>query len=69
MLHDQEVNALPAADVEHGADVRVTQGGEGFCFALEPLLQFRIGSDVFGEDLNGDGAVQAGIGGLVDFAL
>ena len=37
-------------------------------FALKPLLQVRIGRDVFGQHLDGDRAVQAGVGGFVDLA-
>ena len=31
VLHDQEVDAILAADVEHWADMRMTQGGQRFC--------------------------------------
>ena len=37
--------------------------------ALEPLLQIGVGGDVFGQDFDGDGAVQAGVASLVDLAL
>jgi len=36
--------------------------------ALEPLLEIRVRRDVLGEDFDGDGAVQAGVTGLVDFS-
>ena len=54
------------ADVVERADVRVVQRGDGAGLALEPLLQVRIGRDMLGQHLDGDGAVQAGVGGLVD---
>ena len=46
----------------------VVQGGDRAGFALEPLLQVGIGRDMLGQHLDGDGAVQAGVGGLVDLA-
>ena len=36
--------------------------------ALEPLLEIRVGGDMLGQDLDGDGAGQAGVGGSVDLA-
>jgi hypothetical protein len=50
------------------ADVRMVQAGDRLGLALEPPLQVGIGRDVCGEDFDGDGAVQAGIAGFVDFA-
>jgi hypothetical protein len=37
-------------------------------FALGPRPAVRIGTDVGGEDLDGDAAVEAGIAGLVDLS-
>ena len=68
VLHDQEVDPVLAADVVHGADVRMTEGGERLGLALEPLLQVRVGGDVLGKDFDGDRAVQARVGRLVDLA-
>ncbi len=51
-----------------GANVRVVQAGDGLRLALEPLLQIRVCGDMFGQHLDGDGAVQAGVAGFVDFA-
>ena len=50
------------------ANVRMVQAGDRLGLALEPPLQVGIGRDVCGENLDGDGAIQAGIAGLVDFA-
>ncbi len=36
--------------------------------ALEPLLQIRIRGDMLGQHLDGDGAVEAGVGGFVHLA-
>ena len=69
ILHDPEVDPVLRADVMEGADVRVVQGGDGAGFALEPLLQVRVIGDMLGQHLDGNGAVQAGVAGLVDLAL
>ena len=36
--------------------------------ALEPLFQIGIAGDMLGQDLDGDGTIQAGVGGFVDLA-
>jgi hypothetical protein len=46
----------------------MTEGGERFGLALEPVLQFGISGDVLGQNLDGDRAIQARIGRLIDFA-
>ena len=46
----------------------MAQGRERLRLALEPLLQVRVGGDVLGQDLDGDGAVEPRVGGLVDLA-
>ena len=48
--------------------MRVVQRGDGAGLTLEPLLQVRIVGDMLGQHLDGDGAVQAGVRGLVDLA-
>ncbi len=42
-----------------GANVRVVQAGDGLRLALEPLLEIGVRGDVLGEDLDGDGSVEA----------
>ena len=42
--------------------------GDGPGLALEPLLQIRISRHMLGQHLDGDGAVQAGVGGFIDLA-
>ena len=49
ILHDQEVDAVLAADVEDRADVGMRQRGDRLGLALEPLLQIGIGGDVLGQ--------------------
>jgi hypothetical protein len=36
--------------------------------ALEPLLQIRVSRHMLGQHVDGDGAIEAGVGGLVDLA-
>ena len=68
VLHHQEVHAVLAPHVVERADVRVVQAGDGLGFALEPLLQLRVASDVRGQDFDGDRAVEAGVAGFVHLA-
>ena len=68
ILHDEEVRLAFPANVEEHADVRVVQGGDGAGLTLESLLEIRITGDMLGQHLDGDGAVEAGVGGLVDLA-
>jgi len=44
----------------------VVQAGDGLRLALEPLLEIAIAGDMLWQDLDGDGAVKAGVAGLVD---
>jgi len=46
--------------------VRVVQLRDRFGLALEACLAFGALCEVFGEDLDGYGPVEAGVGGLVD---
>ena len=66
ILHDQEVRLAFPPNVVERADVRVVQPRDRTGLALEPLLEVRIIGDMLGQHLDGDGAVQAGIGGFVD---
>ena len=57
-LHDQAVGA----DVVERADVRMVEGGNGACLALEPAADFRRG------DLDGHVASEAGVARLIHLA-
>ena len=48
------------------ADVRMVQAGDRLGFPLEPLAQIGVVSGMRQEHLDGDGAVEAGVAGLVD---
>ena len=58
-LHDQEVGTVLRADVVEMADVRMIQRGNGAGFALETLLKFGIVGEMSGENLDGNGAIEA----------
>ena len=51
----------------NGGDVGMVQSGERLRFAFEPRDPLGIGCDGLGKDLDGDAAVQARVGGPVDF--
>ena len=51
------------------ANVRVVQAGDRLRLALEPLLEVGVRGDMLGQHLDGDGAVQAGVPGIVDLTL
>lgn len=45
----------------------VRQAGDSFRLTLEAALAIRISGSVGGEDFDRDGAIEAGVEGLVDF--
>src|SRR2546422_192850 len=59
--------ALPPNFIQH-AYVRMIQAGNGFGFALEPLLTHRIGRKVRRQNLYGHGAVEPRVLRTVHFA-
>src|SRR5262245_50515948 len=68
VLKHEVLGAILPADVVDRADVRVREGRDGLGLPLEPLAELRIGGLRVGEDLDRDGAVQARVPRLVDFA-
>ena len=68
VLHDEVVQTVLLADVVEGADVRMVELGDGFGFALETGLELGAFGEVLGKDLDGNGAVEAGVRGFVDLA-
>ena len=68
IFHHQEIDVVLMAGVVEGADVRMVQAGDGFCFAVEALAQFGAVGEMSGKNLDGDDAIEARIAGLVHFA-
>ena len=68
ILHHQEIDIVLMAGVVERADVGMIQAGDGFCFAVEALAQFRAVGEMSGKNLDGDDAVEARIAGLVHLA-
>ena len=69
ILHDQKVDAVLLTDIEDWADVWMAEPRDRLRLSLEPLLEIRVIGHMLGQDLDGDGAVQAGVTGFVDLAL
>jgi hypothetical protein len=46
----------------------MVQAGDGFCFALESLAQFRAPGEMGGKNLDGDNSIEAGVPGAINFA-
>jgi hypothetical protein len=67
-FHDQVRTAFVLSDVVNRADVGVIQSRGGAGFPLETLQGLAIGGKLVGEEFQSDGAAQARIFGLVDFA-
>ena len=61
VLHDEVAHAVLLADVVERADVGVVQAGDRLPLAHEPALEVVVGRHVLGKDLDGDGAVEAGV--------
>ena len=55
-LHRNEVPAFMLVDVVDGADVGVIQCGGCLGFALESLKGMAVSGQLFGQELQGDGA-------------
>ncbi len=68
ILHDQEVGAVLRADVVKRADIGMLKCGNGFGLALHALFQFRVGGKMGRQDLDGNGAIEAGVLGAIDFS-
>jgi hypothetical protein len=68
VLHHQESDAVVAAHIEDGADVRMAQCGEDAGLAVEALPPRRVGRQRRRYDLDRNGPFQAGVAALVDLA-
>ena len=65
VLHDEKRRALLLAHVVQRADMRVSELRDRAGFAIEPLTELRIRGQLFGQDLDRDGAVEASVASLV----
>src|SRR5262245_30848383 len=76
VLHDKETNRFAAcgsdfnrlADVVHGADVGVIEGGDGASFAFEAGPSISVQRKLFGKNLDGDRAIESYVSRLVYLA-
>ena len=67
-ISDQEISAVLRADIEEGTDIGMIQRGDGFGFPFEAELAREIGGKMWGENFNGNGAVETRVASAVDFA-
>src|SRR6267378_3439731 len=67
-LHYQELDAVLGSNVVQHANVRVTQAGDRFRFALKTLPQSWVIRKMLRKNLDGDGAVQARVARAVNLA-
>ena len=68
VLHHHVPGAILVADVVEHANIRVVQRRHSAGFAFETGAQVFSLGDMFGQDLDGDGAVEASVAGLVHFS-
>ena len=68
ILNHDEGLALVFSDVINRADIRVIEGGSCLRFTLEPFQGLSILGEFLREELQGDGALELGVRGLVHHA-
>jgi len=66
VLHHEVVVFTGLADVESADDVGVVELGGGAAFGVETLDELRAAGELFGEDFDGDEAVEGELLGFVD---
>src|ERR1039458_1417884 len=64
-LHYEIVHSLLMADIMQSADVRMVEGRNSTCFAVEALFGFRIVRKMCGQNFYGDGAVESSVTGAI----
>ena len=67
-LHHDKAAAIVLADVVNGADVRMIQAGSRLRFALKAFERLRAASQIFGEEFERHGTLEAHVLGLIDLA-
>ena len=65
-FEDERLRAVGFLDTVDGGDVGVVEAGEDLRLPLEPSEPIRISRESVGQDLQGDLAIQLGVGGLPD---
>ena len=65
VLHDEVVEAVLFTDIVERTDVGMVQATDRTGLTLEAFPALGIVGEVFGKDFDGDGAVQAGVGGAI----
>ena len=68
VFHDDEVDAVHVADVEHRADVGVAEGREGSGFPLEAAARVGIDQQLGPQRLQRYAALQSRVPGFVDLS-
>lgn len=68
LAFDSLQDHVVGSDVVEGTDVRVIERSHRAGFAFEAGSGIFALGDVFGQDFDGDRAVEAGVAGFVDFA-
>jgi hypothetical protein len=66
-FHDQKIDVVLPADVVQRADMRMVQGRDRLCLALEPLPHVRVLGKAQWQHFDRYRAVQASVCRLVDF--
>src|SRR6185436_914451 len=67
-LHHEVGGTLVLADVVQRADVLVGELGDRARLPIEALAELRVDRQRGGEDLDGDGTIEAGVAGAIDLA-
>ena len=67
-FHGEEMDAVGFFDREDGDDVGVIEGGDGAGFALKTGEAVGIARHIGRQNLEGDVAVEFGVGGAIDLA-
>ena len=68
VLEHKKVDTALGADVVKNADVGMVQAGDGARFTLEALAAHGIAGEMRRQNLDGHGAVKAGVPGAINLA-
>ncbi len=68
VLENQIVSLILAADIVESADVRMIEAGNSPGLALKAPSEVRVGGKFGGQDLDGDGTIQACVASAIHLA-